>query len=521
MSLNVFFTVPNVVPGAQPTATGHTALSPQLPGQSFLDFILQNFAKDAEAPAKGEDTPLSSDNPLLDKSPELDVAALLAETPEIAEQVAKDGENFDLDILAKIADALALNQQVLDEKLHPELANGLVALKVTPENLPEVKDILETLLIGSNASDTDKTAFADFAAQLEKLVQSDSTASIVINLTPEQITQIKAHIESLKAASAEGLSAEELLALQAVKGDDEKETDPNKLFASFFAGLVNILPPKGNMAPAPVSTATPKVAADVPVKASDDLAAKLNALVTGGDAETIDGEFKDLIQEYTGNKAKALEATSDIRAKANPNAAGPDLSTLQNWPFQSGSFILPAAWNDALPENYILNTTTPVTGSATLTNLVTNAQSAGAAHPAVQIVASALQKNAAANENRNFTLQLDPPELGRIEVRMEFGKDKVLKTHMVIEKPETFVMLQRDGHALEKSLQGIGLDGSDNSLSFELASQDHEFGQNGHHDHGGGGSGNNAGGEDLEIIETTMDWYVDPSTGHMRYDFVV
>ena len=84
---------------------------------------------------------------------------------------------------------------------------------------------------------------------------------------------------------------------------------------------------------------------------------------------------------------------------------------------------------------------------------------------------------------------------------------------------ETYLMLQRDAQLLERALQDAGLD-ADGGLSFELAEHGFDFDQNnqrgGGHDNGGTGASDE--GEEIEILESTMTWSVDPETGHTRYD---
>jgi flagellar hook-length control protein FliK len=153
------------------------------------------------------------------------------------------------------------------------------------------------------------------------------------------------------------------------------------------------------------------------------------------------------------------------------------------------------------------------------TNLITHAKQAGQAHPAAQAVIATLTRGAQSGENRSFTLQLDPPELGRLEIQMQFTKDKSVKAHMIFEKPETMLMLQRDSQALERALQEAGLDAGGNELSFELATEDHRFGDDGK------GSNKSAGKMDKNttddrVIESTMTWYVDTETGLQRYNIL-
>ncbi|MBK9561639.1 MAG: flagellar hook-length control protein FliK [Micavibrio sp.] len=139
------------------------------------------------------------------------------------------------------------------------------------------------------------------------------------------------------------------------------------------------------------------------------------------------------------------------------------------------------------------------------------------AAPGCQVVAATISKAAANGETKNITLQLEPPELGRVEVRMAFSKDKTVKAIVVAEKPETHLLLQRDGHLLERALFDSGLDAGGSSLSFELAHEGYDF--NGRGGDGNGGYARNEGAPE-EIIESTMTWRVDPETGHMRYSIL-
>ncbi len=159
--------------------------------------------------------------------------------------------------------------------------------------------------------------------------------------------------------------------------------------------------------------------------------------------------------------------------------------------------------------------------AASMTSVSTAAQSATYPHPATQTVAATISKSAAATEDKAFTIKLDPPELGRVEVKMAIDKNNAVKAHLIIEKPETFMMLQRDAQILERSLQGIGMDTGDGGISFELA-QDNMFQNEG--DRGGEryqtGKGTAAIETIDEEIETTMTWHVDPETGMQRYNIL-
>ena len=139
------------------------------------------------------------------------------------------------------------------------------------------------------------------------------------------------------------------------------------------------------------------------------------------------------------------------------------------------------------------------------------------------MVAATLTTAGKGGEDSTINLRLDPPELGNVAVKLQFGKDKTVKAHLVIEKPETYMMLQRDGAALERALQSAGYDSSSQTLSFELAQDNSAFRQgnddNANNFGGGGKTSQDANGAD-EIIQSSMTWQVDPSTGHMRYNIL-
>ena len=67
-----------------------------------------------------------------------------------------------------------------------------------------------------------------------------------------------------------------------------------------------------------------------------------------------------------------------------------------------------------------------------------------------------------------FEIRLDPPEMGRIDVRMEIRKDGQVVAHMSVERPETLDLLQRDARALQQALTNAGLQADGDSLNFSL-----------------------------------------------------
>ena len=76
---------------------------------------------------------------------------------------------------------------------------------------------------------------------------------------------------------------------------------------------------------------------------------------------------------------------------------------------------------------------------------------------------------------QHFEIRLDPPELGRIDVKLAIDSDGNTTTRLVVERSGTLDLLKRDANQLERALQQAGLKTPDNAMEFSLRQQ---FAQN-------------------------------------------
>ncbi len=83
---------------------------------------------------------------------------------------------------------------------------------------------------------------------------------------------------------------------------------------------------------------------------------------------------------------------------------------------------------------------------------------------------------------RQFDIRLDPPELGRVEVRLSIDATGKASAHLSADQPQTLDLLQKDAPALTRALRDAGLDVSQDGLNFSLR---HQGGQDGHAHNGG------------------------------------
>lgn len=77
----------------------------------------------------------------------------------------------------------------------------------------------------------------------------------------------------------------------------------------------------------------------------------------------------------------------------------------------------------------------------------------------------------AAEGLRHFDIRLDPPELGRVDVRLSVDDSGKAQASLLVDKPATLEMLQRDSSSLHRALSDAGLDLSNNGLNFSLRDQ--------------------------------------------------
>ena len=98
--------------------------------------------------------------------------------------------------------------------------------------------------------------------------------------------------------------------------------------------------------------------------------------------------------------------------------------------------------------------------------------------PNVKALAAQIVAKASAG-TKSFEIRLDPPELGRVEVRLTVSHDGKAEATLTAERPETVALLQRDSQNLERTLKEAGLDVSNSSLNFSLKGEQQGQGDGG------------------------------------------
>lgn len=155
-------------------------------------------------------------------------------------------------------------------------------------------------------------------------------------------------------------------------------------------------------------------------------------------------EFHRTFAEFTaGNSAPDAQASDhgDAATGTAPANSGPATGV----PIQSNAPAMPAtAANPASAQAQTLAVAVPLAGIA---------------------IEIATQAHAGKN---HFDIRLDPPELGRINVKLDVDRDGNVATRLVVDRSDTLDLLKRDASTLERALQQAGLKTSDHGLDFSL-----------------------------------------------------
>lgn len=174
-------------------------------------------------------------------------------------------------------------------------------------------------------------------------------------------------------------------------------------------------------------------------KASDvALAGDLRAAVLDENAETQGG--KEQAKNATGFSAELSKATGDNSANLTASAA---------------SVVVPG---------HTAAVTHPRTINLTPTPGYVNQA------PVSEQVRVAISKAGKEGADK-ITIQLDPADLGRVEVKLHAASDGTTQIQFTIDKPETFDSLSRDARHLERTLQEAGIKADTGSMQFNLRQQ--------------------------------------------------
>ena len=131
-----------------------------------------------------------------------------------------------------------------------------------------------------------------------------------------------------------------------------------------------------------------------------------------------------------------------------------------------------------------------------------------------QMLALQIQRNAQA-QITTFNMQLNPADLGRLEVKLRFMRDGTMKAHITTDRADTLATLQKDSPQLHRILEQAGLNMDENALSFDLRQQQHEGTQQSYNENGGASGGGDTGTDNALQAKIAVE-----AMGYIRQDGV-
>lgn len=335
-------------------------------------------------------------------------------------------------------------------------------LKATLEGATVESDGAEVVATPQQLINSLITALEQFEGTVEtsRLTQASNVVDAIIKALPEdgKLASLSnpAQVEALtKLAEKFSLQSPELSAkltqltekLQQVAPPAPATADDAELQKTLQA-LFGEKQLTGKAANTPVTNSTPAGAA----KGIDQSGAQNNSPI---DTTKLDfNPTRTLAQ--TGEQASKqvpTQSTAIAGAAATPNAS---LAKTDAAP-QTDALLLAQSGNQLGIKTDIAAAVKPATAA-----YQTPTQNLNLPHIAFEI---ASQHKAGMSR---FQIRLDPPEMGRIDVRMNVDATGNLNARLIVERADTLDMLQRDSRALERALQQAGIEGSRTNLEFSL-----------------------------------------------------
>jgi len=223
----------------------------------------------------------------------------------------------------------------------------------------------------------------------------------------------------------------------------------------------------------PVQDTTPAA----PAAAQTDSVGKAAPGLTEGDKkQTASGSNSpQQAQPQTTDETTSAPAQTDAPAAASANRAGVRAADVSTAPSSStgasnaqGNATGTKANVDDVA-NFGFSASAVTTPSAAAASAPSGAAPTTAPVPIAGLgVAIAARVQAGSNQ---FDIRLDPPELGRIDVRLDVNRDGQVTTHMTADRADTLQLLQSQQPQLERALEQAGLKTADNGLQFTLRDQ--------------------------------------------------
>lgn len=253
------------------------------------------------------------------------------------------------------------------------------------------------------------------------------------------------------------------------------------------------IPAQAAVPPAPEADAAPddKQTAQTaqPAKKNEAAPALTNDATQAADSKPAPQAAKNVaaLNPQADDRAKAVEPAPKPERPAVPDVSVLRADNDSKPASETRGAKQPATIESALARQFGVQTQggdpAPVTlpdatraaqNSFTTASVTVQTSASAATNQPVPLQAAALAIEIASRARdgmREFQIRLDPPELGRVDVKLSVDRHGQVNTHLTVDRPETLDLLRRDAQSLERALQQSGLKTSDGNLEFSLRQQ--------------------------------------------------
>lgn len=393
---------------------------------------------------------------------------------ETAADGGQGGGELAHELVANLTVAQDEGQVTYDEADYVTQLQNLLSRKVSPERARELLDEFHANADGQQPPEGLQEILESVEAGGEPVTVQDILAQVA-NSQPEEAPEQRAgtlqralqwlqHALNPQAASMEALAAANAASMfpdaEAVeiataqqRGEEERETidagEAGLMAAAARTALPEIELPKVDMIPAETETAAP--VDDAPI----------------------------LIATLRNQPAAAPQQHAPGKAASAPDVMDAFVQDLGDSTMNATDMSDMANHETSETQNQLVGSTAQ---QRVETNIRVNEQ-ARVHHAHFAYQRSEVMEQVQVSVRQAFkdgvdrvTIQLNPHELGRVEVKMDIVADGMSQISFLVEKQETFDLLQRDARTLERMLQDAGVKADAGSMEFNLRqeNQSHE-----------------------------------------------
>ncbi len=210
-------------------------------------------------------------------------------------------------------------------------------------------------------------------------------------------------------------------------------------------------------------------------------ASSIKAMATSAAATPVTAEGKDGAIEASGDEQQAAKGGNSSQAKGDGKAVtASELSATSIIAREStaaaGKASEPVPQSQGAAPVSQPDITTPMKAADP-------AQALARADAPVPLQAVAVEIGMRAMRgSREFSIRLDPEDLGRIDIKLEISEAGQVQAKLVVERVETLHLLQRDAKTLERAFDQAGLKTNPDGLQFSLRDPGQQGRQTGQQD---------------------------------------